>query len=158
MADAKTLPNLEDLRSPPPTQTLPSEAVLNALKMILIGASLHEVLASLTRLIEAHSEGMLCSIFLLDQDGLRLQYGAAANLSRWPIWSAPREMLSSNEIATGSIGSTSKYCWPFAGVVPPPSVVISMSAPAADIVPPSRITAAGAHDIRVSGGSLIRWA
>jgi formate hydrogenlyase transcriptional activator len=54
--------------------------VLDALKMILIGASLNEVLTSVTRLIETHSEGMLCSIFLLDEDGLHLQYGAAANL------------------------------------------------------------------------------
>jgi formate hydrogenlyase transcriptional activator len=80
MADAKTLPNLQALRSPSPAQTLPSEAVLDALKMILIGASLNEVLTSLTSLIEAHSEGMLCSIRLLDEDGLHLQYGAAANL------------------------------------------------------------------------------
>ena len=48
--------------------------------MMLIGASLNEVLRSITRLIEAHSEGMLCSIFLLDEDGLHLRYGAAANL------------------------------------------------------------------------------
>ena len=48
--------------------------------MMLIGASLNEVLKSITRLIEAHSEGMLCSIFLLDEDGLHLRYGAAANL------------------------------------------------------------------------------
>jgi PAS domain S-box-containing protein len=31
-------------------------------------------------LIEAHSTGMLCSIFLLDEDGLRLRYGVAASL------------------------------------------------------------------------------
>jgi formate hydrogenlyase transcriptional activator len=81
MADAKALPNLQALsRSPSPAQTLPSEAVLDALKMMLIGASLNEVLTSVTRLIEAHSEGMLCSIFLLDEDGLHLQYGVAANL------------------------------------------------------------------------------
>jgi len=80
MAHAKTLPNLQALRSPSPAQTLPSEAVLDALKMILIGASLNEVLTSVTRLIEAHSEGMLCSIFLLDEDGLHLRYGGAANL------------------------------------------------------------------------------
>jgi len=48
MADAKALPNLQALRSPSPAQTLPSEAVLDALKMILIGASLNEVLTSLT--------------------------------------------------------------------------------------------------------------
>src|SRR5258706_11163233 len=80
MPHAKTLPNLQALRSPSPAQTLPSEAVLDALKMILIGASLNEVLTSVTRLIEAHSEGMLCSIFLLDEDGLHLRYGVAANL------------------------------------------------------------------------------
>ena len=51
-------------------------------------------------------------------------------------------MPSSNEIATGSVGSTSKCCGPFAGVVPPHSAVISMSAPVAGIVPPSPITAA----------------
>src|SRR6266850_3191720 len=83
MANARRSPNLPiqafptSLSSP---QTLPSEAVLDALKMMLIGASLNEVLKSITRLIEAHSEGMLCSIFLLDEDGLHLRYGAAANL------------------------------------------------------------------------------
>src|SRR6202030_393747 len=80
MANVKTLPNLQDLRSPSSCQTLPSEAVLDALKMMLIGASLNEVLTSVTRLIEAHSEGMLCSIFLLDEDGLHLRYGVAASL------------------------------------------------------------------------------
>src|SRR6266849_2376257 len=81
MANVKTSPNIKALsRSPSPAQTLPSEAVLDALKMMLIGASLNEVLTSITRLIEAHSEGMLCSIFLLDEDGLHLRYGVAANL------------------------------------------------------------------------------
>jgi formate hydrogenlyase transcriptional activator len=81
MANVKPLPNLHALSSSPsPAQTLPSEAVLDALKMMLIGASLNEVLTSITRLIEAHSEGMLCSIFLLDEDGLHLRHGVAANL------------------------------------------------------------------------------
>ena len=81
MANAKTLPDLQALAiSRAAAQTLPSEALLDALKMILIGASLNEVLTSVTRLIEAHSEGMLCSIFLLDEDGLHLRYGGAANL------------------------------------------------------------------------------
>src|SRR5438874_3811165 len=83
MANARRSPNLpiqafSTLPSSP--QTLPSEAVLDALKMMLIGASLNEVLTSITRLIEAHSEGMLCSIFLLDEDGLHLRYSVAANL------------------------------------------------------------------------------
>jgi hypothetical protein len=60
MANAKALPNLQALsRLPVPAQTLPSEAVLDALKMMLSGASLNEVLTSLTLLIEAHSEGFV---------------------------------------------------------------------------------------------------
>jgi PAS domain S-box-containing protein len=66
--------------SPAPTQTLSSEAVLEALKLILIGAPLNDVLASITRLIEAQNEKMLCSIFLLEEDGLHLRYAAAHNL------------------------------------------------------------------------------
>jgi formate hydrogenlyase transcriptional activator len=83
MANARRSPNLPIQAfptSPSSPQTLPSEALLDALKMMFIGASLNEVLTSITRLIEAHSEGMLCSIFLLDEDGLHLRYSAAANL------------------------------------------------------------------------------
>ena len=83
MANARRSPNRPIQAfptSPSSLQALPSEALLDALKMMFIGASLNEVLTSITRLIEAHSEGMLCSIFLLDEDGLHLRYGAAANL------------------------------------------------------------------------------
>jgi PAS domain S-box-containing protein len=52
--------------------------VLDALKMILLGAPLNEVLTTITRLIEAHSTGMLCSISLLDEDSVHLHYGAAS--------------------------------------------------------------------------------
>jgi formate hydrogenlyase transcriptional activator len=62
------------------TSSLSSEAVLDTLKMILLDAPLHEVLRSLALLIEAQSEGMLCSILLLEQDGLHLRYGAAPSL------------------------------------------------------------------------------
>jgi len=81
MANAKGLPNLQTLpTSPSPAQTLPSGAVFDALKMILLGAPLNEVLTTIIRLIEAHSTGMRCSISLLDEDGLHLHYGAAPNL------------------------------------------------------------------------------
>ena len=76
MAHAKTPTNLQDQASPTsaaPAQTLSSEAVLDALKLILLGAPLNEVLTSVTHLIEAHSEGMSCSIFLLEEDGLHLR-------------------------------------------------------------------------------------
>src|SRR5882724_6795924 len=84
MADARRSPNLPMQAfptSPSSPQTLPSEALLDALKMMLIGASLNEVLTSVTRLIEAHREGMMCSILLLDEDGLHLRYGVAANVT-----------------------------------------------------------------------------
>jgi len=81
MANAKGSPNLQALpTSPSPAQTLPSGAVFDALKMILLGAPLNEVLTTIIRLIEAHSTGMRCSISLLDEDGLHLHYGAAPNL------------------------------------------------------------------------------
>src|SRR5882672_4972550 len=81
MANVKASPNPEALpTSPSLAQTLPSDAVLDALKMILLGAPLNEVLTTITRLIEAYSTRMLCSIFLLDDDSLHLRYGVAASL------------------------------------------------------------------------------
>ena len=82
MTNAKASPNLQALpTSPSPAQSLSSEAVLDALKMILIGAPLNDVLRSVALLIEAHTEGAVCSIFLLDEDGQHLRYAAAPNLS-----------------------------------------------------------------------------
>jgi formate hydrogenlyase transcriptional activator len=83
MAESAKPTRLPDQASPTSLgspQTLSSEAVLDALKLILIGTSLTEVLTSITRLIEAHSSGMLCSIFLVQEDGLHLRYAAAPNL------------------------------------------------------------------------------
>src|SRR5882762_9829164 len=82
MANAKALTNLQALpTSPPPAQSLSSDAVFDALKMILIGAPLNDVLSSVALLIEAQAEGAVCSIFLLDEDGVHLRYAAAPNLS-----------------------------------------------------------------------------
>jgi PAS domain S-box-containing protein len=50
------------------------------LEKIASGADLAEVLASLLRLIESQSGGMLCSILLLDEDGVHLRHGAAPSL------------------------------------------------------------------------------
>jgi formate hydrogenlyase transcriptional activator len=62
------------------TQTLPSEGVLEALKMILSDAPLNDVLHNVALLIEAQTEGMVCTIFLLDKDGVRLRYAAGPSL------------------------------------------------------------------------------
>src|SRR5271154_2827230 len=59
---------------------LSTESVLDALNLILANAPLVEILKSIVGLIEGHSEGMICSIFLVEKDGLHLRYAAAPNL------------------------------------------------------------------------------
>ena len=84
MTDARTSTTLQDQTSetsPVYTHTLSSEAVLDALKMILLDAPLNNVLRSIALLIEAHTPGALCSVFLLDEDGVHLRYAAAPTLS-----------------------------------------------------------------------------
>jgi PAS domain S-box-containing protein len=50
------------------------------LEMIAADAPLPEVLTSVLHLIELQSNGMLCSILLLDADGLHVRHGAAPSL------------------------------------------------------------------------------
>ncbi len=50
------------------------------LEMIATGTPLPDTLTALVRLIEAQSPGMLCSILLLDEDGIHLRHGAAPSL------------------------------------------------------------------------------
>jgi PAS domain S-box-containing protein len=50
------------------------------LEMIAQGATLSDVLASLVTLIEAQSEGMVCSVLQLSEDGKHIRHGAAPNL------------------------------------------------------------------------------
>jgi PAS domain S-box-containing protein len=50
------------------------------LEMIATCASLEDVLGSLVQLVERQCEGMLCSILLLDDDGVHMRHGAAPSL------------------------------------------------------------------------------
>jgi signal transduction histidine kinase len=50
------------------------------LEMIAGGAPLSDVLTNIIRLIESQSDGMLCSILLLADDGLHVRHGAAPSL------------------------------------------------------------------------------
>jgi formate hydrogenlyase transcriptional activator len=61
-------------------ETISRESIFDSLKLILIGAPLGDVLTTVARLIEAQSPGMLCSIFVLEEDGVHLRYAAAPNL------------------------------------------------------------------------------
>src|SRR6202048_91214 len=59
---------------------LASEDILEILRMILAGACLKEVLTSVARVVESHREGMLCSVWLLDQDRVHMRAIAAPTL------------------------------------------------------------------------------
>lgn len=50
------------------------------LEMIASEASLESVLESIVRLVEEQFTGMLCSILLLDKDGIHMRHGSAPNL------------------------------------------------------------------------------
>jgi two-component system, cell cycle sensor histidine kinase and response regulator CckA len=50
------------------------------LEMIATSSPLEDILESLSSLIESQSEGMLCSVLLLDEEGQRLRHGAAPSL------------------------------------------------------------------------------
>jgi len=61
---------------------LTSQVILEILGMILAGRSLQEVLTCAVRLVEAQreDEGMLCSVWLLDQDRVHMRAIAASTL------------------------------------------------------------------------------
>src|ERR1700739_4232745 len=59
---------------------LSTESVLDALNLILAGGPLTEILKRIVGLIEGHSEGMICSVFLVEKDGVHLRYAAAPSL------------------------------------------------------------------------------
>ncbi len=50
------------------------------LEMLAQGAPLERVLDGLVHVVERHSDGMKCSVLLLDEDGKRLRYGSAPSL------------------------------------------------------------------------------
>jgi PAS domain S-box len=88
------------------TEQKQSAALLNdqmrMLEMIAAGRSLRETLDALLHVIESHSEEMLCSILLLDADGLHLKHGAAPRLPE--EYSRSVEGLAIGETA-GSCGT-----------------------------------------------------
>ena len=50
------------------------------LGMIATGSALPEVLDCLVRLVEHQSNGMRCSVLMLDEDGIHIRHGAAPSL------------------------------------------------------------------------------
>jgi two-component system, cell cycle sensor histidine kinase and response regulator CckA len=81
------------------------------LEMIAAGIELTKVLDSLCGIVEAQTEGMLCSVLLLDPDGVHLRHGAAPSL--------PEEyVMAIDGIAIGpSVGSCGTAAYRKEGVV-----------------------------------------
>jgi PAS domain S-box-containing protein len=52
----------------------------DVLEMIATGVALETVLAQLVTLVERRTDGMICSVQLLDEDALHIRHGAAPNL------------------------------------------------------------------------------
>ena len=110
MTDARMSNILQDQTSATSSvyaHTLSSEAVLDALKMILIGAPINDVLASIALLIEAHTQGALCSVFLLDEDGVHLRYAAAPTLSESVASDTPTSIKSNEALGLVMVGRSS---------------------------------------------------
>jgi PAS domain S-box-containing protein len=74
----------------------------HVLELIARGAPLEETLSALARIAEAQSEGMICSILLLDAEGKHLRHGAAPSLPQ-----AYTEAIDGSAIgpAAGSCGT-----------------------------------------------------
>jgi formate hydrogenlyase transcriptional activator len=67
-------------RSKNEARSFSTEPLLNILELIFAGAPLNDVLASIARLVEAQVEGMLCTIWLPDEDGKNVRCAAAPSI------------------------------------------------------------------------------
>ena len=75
---ARVLPRVETERNG--SDFFSSESVLEILKLILSGSPLSELLAIIARLVESQGKGILCTIWLPDEDGTQLHCAAAPSL------------------------------------------------------------------------------
>ena len=72
-------PRVEPARNEP--GLFSSESVLSILKLIIAGSPLPEVLTIIAQLVESQGSGMLCTIWLPDEDGKKLHCAAAPSLA-----------------------------------------------------------------------------
>src|SRR5438046_9583131 len=66
-----------------------SESVLHILKLILDGSELPELPTIIAELVESQGNGSLCTIWLPDAEGKRLQCAAATRLPGFPLTLGP---------------------------------------------------------------------
>jgi len=75
------------------------ESVLNLQKLIFAGSPLFEVLTNIAQLVESQSEGMVCTIWLPDEDGKELHCAAAPSLPGFSV-----------QVGTMSVGPKGGSC------------------------------------------------
>jgi GAF domain-containing protein len=62
------------------TKLVTPRTILDSLTLILSDAPLNDVLKTVAQVIESQNEGLLCSVLLVQDDGLHLRYGAKPDL------------------------------------------------------------------------------
>jgi formate hydrogenlyase transcriptional activator len=75
------------------------ESVLNLQKLIFAGSPLFEVLTNIAQLVESQTEGMVCTIWLPDEDGKELHCAAAPSLPGFSV-----------QVGTMSVGPKGGSC------------------------------------------------
>ena len=78
------------------------------LELIATNAPLEQTLETLALLMESQSHGLLCSILLLEADGLHLRHGAAPNLPAGFVQAANRIRIGPNVGSCGTAAYTGK--------------------------------------------------
>jgi formate hydrogenlyase transcriptional activator len=67
-----------------------TESVLNLQRLIFAGSPFSEVLATIAKLVESQTKGMLCTIWLSDEEGSQLPCAAAPvfldSAATWGPW------------------------------------------------------------------------
>lgn len=89
--------------------SLSGESVLHILRLILSGAPLDEVLVIVAHLIEARGEGMLCTIWMVDEDGKSFRCAAAPSLPKAYLTSLV-EFIRARAAIGLAIGPASASC------------------------------------------------
>lgn len=78
------LVTLRDITGPKSPQSLKNERV-KMLERMVHGAALTDILTALIQFVESQYPSSICTVMLLDPDGLRLRYGASTRLPRQMI-------------------------------------------------------------------------
>ena len=79
-ASAATTAEARLERSTNDVESFSAEPLLNILELIFAGAPLDEVLSSIARLVESQVDGMLCTVWLPDDDGKHVRCAAAPSI------------------------------------------------------------------------------